>query len=337
MKKVFCFLIVSMFCINPVGIGLAAEKTIVIRIGNIYSMDTVINYGCKKFKNIMEERTDGRVKVKIYPNSQLGPAVSMLGAVKKGSQEIFVGANGWAARFTSEFQLLNPPFAWKTKDEKRAFIDSPFHQESKEKVRKKHGIVILADDWYRGSRCLFTKKPVRKLEEIKGMKIRVPKSQAKIAGWKALGAAPTPMPWGELYMGLKTNIVDGLESPLDTIAPSKLYEVAKYFTYTDNDFIWSAVYCNEKFYLGLPEDIRGILHEALREASTYHNKTQKKLYDKYYEEMENAGVTFIKLGPEERQRWYDVGQKCLLELEKTKKWWPKGTVEEIKKSTAKYR
>ncbi|MBW1801231.1 MAG: TRAP transporter substrate-binding protein [Deltaproteobacteria bacterium] len=342
MEKTFfrsvIFILIFVVCIFFSGfVSLAAEPVKTIRIGSILPKNNPLTPVVYKLRDMVSNRTKGRIKIVYHPNSELGSAVEQISGVRMGTQEVWLGSNGQMARLLSTFQLLNPAFAYKDKADKKAFLDSPFFSQMREELRKKFGVVMLSHDWFRGYRNILTKKPVRKLDDLKGIKLRVPRSQAKLFSWKTFGASPTPTSAAEIYMSLREGVIEGVEYNLFVFHYDHFDEICKYCTLTNHDASYNSLLINQKIWNSIQKGDREIILDAISECSKWHEERMNQLT----EEIKNAmnkeqNVTFINLAPEERIKFVRAGQKVFDELEMTKKWWPKCTVEKIRAKDPQY-
>jgi TRAP-type C4-dicarboxylate transport system substrate-binding protein len=169
------------------------------------------------FKGVLERESLGQVKVNIFPSSQLGKEREMMEALQLGSIRAVIITEGTTVNFFAPMGVLGIPFLYPSIDVAWKVMDGPFGQNLKEVMRKETGLRIVATAAPGPFRNFGTKKPVRKLEDLKGVRIRTMQHPGHQAMVKALGAAPTPLPFGEVYSAIKTGVVDGLELPYQAI------------------------------------------------------------------------------------------------------------------------
>lgn len=304
-------------------------ESITLRLGSIMHKDHPHSDAVLKMASMMDERTKGRVKIIYYPHSELGDAVQQISGVRSGAQDIWNGANGQMARTMPAFNVLSPGFAYSDKDAKRAFLRSNFFMELREELRKKFGLLMLTNEWFRGYRELFTLAPVKKLEDLKGLKLRTPPSPSKILAWQKLGAAPTPTAAGEVYMALKEKVIEGCELDLYSIRSNRYDEICKYATLTGHEAVFASIVINEKVWNRISKDDQKTMLDVIKECGEWVEKKWESGITSLIASMEKEEkVTFIRLSSEERDRWLKIGQQAFQELEE-KKWWPAGTVKKI--------
>lgn len=308
----------------------AAQKVTTIRVGSTLVKEHPLSEAIYHLSAQVAQKTNGRIVIQYHPNSELGKAVEQLSGVRMGVQEMFFGANGRFSRIAKEFNLLSPSFTYKTAEDKLALLNSKFFAKLWVDLQTKYGLVVLNWDWLRGYRNLATKKPVVNLEELKGLKLRVPPSPAKIVVWKMLGASPTPTASSEQYMALKEGVIDGVEHNLFSIHGKHLDEIVKYVTMTKHEPIFCGFVVNGNFWNSLAPADRSIIQNAIKQAREWAAARSAKMNQEYINEMKTKEkVNFLELSPAERDRWFAIGAKAFQKLEDTKNWWPKGTVAKI--------
>ncbi len=315
----------------------AAQAPRTMRIGADVPKDVPASQGISCMAEQVGKRTAGRVKLEYYPNSQLGTAEEQIAGTRAGSQDGWFGAAGQMARLLSTYQVMSPAFAHRDRGAVLAVLRSPFFDGVRAELQQKHGLVTLFYDWFRGDRQLLTKRPIRKLEDLQGLKLRVPPSPAKVFAWKKLGASPTPIPPSELYLALKEGIVDGVEIEIETMHAEHLDEIVKYLTLTHHESSFASLVINQKFWEILTGDERKTLKEAADECGRWVSANVDALDKKTAETMnKELKVELITLTPAQREPFFTLGQQGLDELEVQRKWWPAGTVAKIRAKDPQY-
>jgi tripartite ATP-independent transporter DctP family solute receptor len=287
-----------------------AQGAIQIKYAVVGPDDHPYTIMAKKFKELVEDKTNGQVQVTIFPNAQLGSEREMAEGVRMGTiQMTTVTSDGTLPAWTPELQVFSIPYLFRDRDHAYKVLDG--------NVGKELGDKLLAQ----GLRSLgfcelgwrhFTNnvRPIAKPEDAKGLKIRVQEAKVWFSLVKALGATPTPIPFGELYTALQQRTVDGQENPVATIRSMKFYEVQKYLTLDGHTYSAGSVLINPKFYDSLSPDIQKAIQDSATEAISYQREViaQKEaedlqfLKDKGMEVTEpdrNAFVEATKNVPEE--------------------------------------
>src|SRR5690606_5637443 len=262
--------------------------------------DTPKGKAAEEFKKLAEERTHGRVKVEVYPNSQLYKDKEELEALQLGSVQMLAPS---LAKFgplgVREFEVFDLPYLFDSYDDLHKVTAGPVGKQLMAKLDSK-GIIGLAF-WDNGFKVMTDNKPLREPADFRGQKMRIQSSKVLDAQFRALGAIPQVMAFSEVYQALQTGVVDGTENTPSNVYTQRMNEVQKYLTLSNHGYIGYAVIVNKKFWEGLPADIRTTLEGAMRDATTYGNEIAKKENDDALEKIKAAGKTeFITLTPEQK-------------------------------------
>lgn len=293
-------------CLSTAGItgtALAAEEPIIIKFSHVVATDTPKGKAAEQFKKLAEERTHGRVKVEVYPNSQLYKDKEELEALQLGSVQMLAPS---LAKFgplgVREFEVFDLPYMFDSYDELHKVTEGPVGKQLMAKLDSK-GIIGLAF-WDNGFKVMTDNKPLREPADFRGQKMRIQSSKVLDAQFRALGAIPQVMAFSEVYQALQTGVVDGTENTPSNVYTQRMNEVQKYLTLSNHGYIGYAVIVNKKFWEGLPSDIRTTLEGAMRDATTYGNEIAKKENDDALEKIKATGKTeFITLTPEQKADW----------------------------------
>jgi C4-dicarboxylate-binding protein DctP len=274
------------------GANAVAQQPIVIKFSHVVALDTPKGKAAEYFKKLAEERTKGRVKVEVYPNSTLYKDGEEMEALQLGSVQMLAPS---VAKFgplgAREFEVFDLPYIFDNFDELHKVTGGPVGKKLFQKLETK-GIVGLAF-WDNGFKDMSANKPIKVPADYKGMKMRIQSSKVLGDQMKALGAIPQVMAFSEVYQALQTGVVDGTENPPSNFYTQKMNEVQKYLAMTDHGVIEYAVIVNKKFWDGLPADIRSTLEGAMQDATKYANDIAKKENDDALEAVRKAGKTQI--------------------------------------------
>jgi C4-dicarboxylate-binding protein DctP len=283
--------------------GAYAQAPIIIKFSHVVAVDTPKGKGAEFFKKRAEELTKNRVKVEVYPNSQLYKDGEEMEALQLGSVQMLAPS---VAKFgplgAREFEAFDLPYLFDNFEELHKVTQGPIGKQLFQKLESK-GITGLAF-WDNGFKDMSANKPLKLPGDVKGLKMRIQSSNVLEAQMRALGAIPQKMAFSEVYQGLQTGVVDGTENPPSNFYTQKMHEVQKYMTMTDHGVIEYAVIVNKKFWDGLPADIRSALEAAMVEATKFANEIAKKENDEALEGVKKSGKTqIIVLSPEEKAAW----------------------------------
>lgn len=224
------------------------------------------------FANQLKEKSNGRIELTLYPNSQLGDDRSMLDQVSGGALDMMFTEISRFSIFYPEAEIYVLPYMMKDFNHiQRATWETEFGKNLIEKINNELGITILSQA-YNGTRETTSNRPINSIKDMKGLKLRVPTAPANLNFAKYSGASPTPMAFTEVYLALQTNSVDGQENPLSAIKAQKFYEVQPYLAMTNhiiNDQLY--VISNSTMEM-LPEDLQEVVKQAAIDAANYHTK-----------------------------------------------------------------
>jgi C4-dicarboxylate-binding protein DctP len=277
----------------------AAQAPIVIKFSHVVASDTPKGKAADKFKELAEKYTDGKVKVEVYPNSTLYKDKEELEALQLGAVQMLAPSNSkFGPIGVKEFEVFDLPYILPDLTTLRKVTDGPLGAKLLKLLDSK-GMTGLAY-WDNGFKEMSANKKLISPADYKGVKFRIQSSKVLEAQFRALGAIPQVMAFGEVYQALQTGVVDGQENTWSNIYTQKMHEVQKYATVTNHGYIGYVVVVNKKFWDGLPADIRTQLDKAMKEATAFGNSQSQKENDEALEAIKKAGKTeIITLTPEQ--------------------------------------
>jgi C4-dicarboxylate-binding protein DctP len=292
-----------------------AQQPIVIKFSHVTSTDSPKGMAGEYFKKIMEERSKGKVKVELYPNSTLYKDKEEIEALQMGAVQMLAPAPGkFGPMGVREFEVLDLPFLFDNVAEAHKVTDGPIGQGMLKKLEAK-GITGMAF-WNNGFKEMTANKPLRKPEDFRGLKMRIQSSKVLDAQMRSVGANPQMMAFSELYQGLQTGVVDGQENPTSNIYTQKMHEVQKYLTMSDHGYHGYVVIMNKRFVDGLPADVKTTLNGALKDTTAYFDGIAKKENDDALEKIRKSGKTeIITLTKDERNAWKKAMVKTHKQME----------------------
>ena len=289
-----------------------AQQPIVIKFSHVVAIDTPKGKGAERFKQLAEERTKGRVKVEVYPNSSLFKDGEEMEALQLGSVQMLAPS---LAKFgplgVREFEVFDLPFMFDDYAQLHKVTDGPVGRMLFKKLDSK-GIVGLAY-WDNGLKVMSANKPLRVPDDMRGLKMRIQSSKVLGDQMKAVGALPQVMAFSEVYQAMQTGVVDGSENTPSNMFTQKHHEVQKYTSVTNHGYIGYAVIANKKFWDGLPPDIRATLEGAMADATNYANDIAQKENDDALEGIRKSGRSeVIVLTDAQKAAW----KKAMLPVHK---------------------
>lgn len=288
-----------------------ADKTINLKVGHVLAPTHPYHLGLTKFSELVSEKTGGKVKVDVFPSSQLGNEREMIEALQMGTLDMTLVSTAPLAGFSNKFLVFDLPFIFQTREQAYKVVDGPIGTDIMQSLQQ-NGIVGLGY-WENGFRNLTnSKRPVVKPEDAKGLKIRTMENKIHMASFKAVGADPTPMAFGELYTALQQKTVDGQENPLAIIYTSKFYEVQKYLSMTGHFYAASPLLVSKAVWDKLPADAQKALQEAAIEARDYERGLIQESDQKLLDEVKKLGMEVAEV---DKAEWIKAMEPVYQEYE----------------------
>ena len=254
--------------------------------------------GAEKFAEIVAAKSGGKLKVNLFPGGVLGGDAQTVSALQGGTVEMTALNSGILASQVKDFEAYDFPFMFANPKEADAVVDGPFGQKLHARLQDK-GIVGLAY-WELGFRNITnSKRPINKVEDLEGLKLRVIPNAINVDWVKAVGANPTPMAFPEVYAGLESKAIDGQENPLNVILANKFAEVQKFLVLSNHQYNPQSVIISKKVWDTLSPAEKKILQEAAIEAGAFQRKTSREAAAGQLDALKKAGMTVTELPPAE--------------------------------------
>jgi TRAP-type transport system periplasmic protein len=276
-------------------------KTHNFKVAFVQTIDHPHGIGAKKFGELLEQKSGGKMKAKAFGGGSLGGDAQVISSLQGGVVEMTLVSPGLLTGLIKEFSVFDLPFMFTSYREVDAVMDGPVGTRLLGMLNDK-GLIGLGY-WDHGFRNLTTaKRPINKMEDISGLKVRVIQIPIFIDTFSALGANPVPLPFPELYTALETGTVDGQENPFASIETSKFFEVQKYAATTGHVYNPLVAIFSKKVWDKLTEDERRIVQEAATEAGLYERKVSREANEKSMQTLRGEGMQITELSPEEIDR-----------------------------------
>ncbi len=269
--------------------GFAQSAT--LNVNSALTADDPMFRGLEAFKQGVESRTNGRVQVRLYPSSQLGPDEDVLEQARAGAGVAVLVDGGRIAPFVREFGILGAPYLANGFPELRKIATSPLFERWAERLRGASGHQVLSFNWFQGDRHLLTNKPVSTPADLAGVRLRTPGAPVWLETIRAMGATPTPLPWTEVYSALQLRAIDAAEAQYPAVWGSRLYEVIKHVTKTAHINLITGLVGSRTWFDRQSAEVRTILkEEALKGGDVGSQATIESLND-FEQRLRQAGVT----------------------------------------------
>jgi TRAP-type transport system periplasmic protein len=264
----------------------AQDKKYVAKLGDLLSPDHPHSRTWNYFKEKVTEKTKGRVEIQVFTGGQLGNQKDLFLGMQMGNVEMGKIPFSVATEWIPECKVFDLPYLFNSRGDLLKVYDSAYGKRFFNEKFAKQGLMSLiwVDD---GNRSIYThSKPIRKPEDLKGMKIRTMSSDIMLQTITAMGGLPNNLSWGELYMALQQKVLDGAENCPVLFFTSKHWEVCKTFSLTEQFWVVLPLFASKKWFDGLPRDVQGQVLEAAYDAEKY--------FVKIYSEDENKAIGWIK-------------------------------------------
>lgn len=266
-----------------------AAKIILKVASNQTGDENSVNWGWKRFGEIVEKKLPGAVDFQFYPAGQLGGDKAFLEGLRLGTIQMAV--IGQVSNVAPRMGLLDVAYLFASYEQAEQYLNSPAYAELESELPAK-GLQPFPKAWWWSSWRNLTnsRRPVKTPDDLKGLKIRVPTQQGHLKAFQAFGANATPMDFTEVYTALQTGVIDGQENPAEIILSNKLYEVQKYFSLTRHMFWAPPPLASKAWWDHLPADIRGGLEAALLEVAPLQRKFSRDHDAEYLKQLEQKGM-----------------------------------------------
>jgi C4-dicarboxylate-binding protein DctP len=318
----------------------AQPKPVVIKVANagpnVPDNRTVI--ALDMFKRMVEGQTRGALEVRAYHASSLGSEREALEGIKIGTIEMGTLSAGTVPGFFAPAMVYDIPYLFSSAPLAWEVFNGPFGRDFSEAMRKATGVRILGIT-ENGFRNFTANKPLRKPEDLKGMKIRTMENPVYIAMMKAFGAEPTPIAFGELYMALQQKVVDAQENPVVLIHDMKFYEVQKYMILDGHVYNPLFIFINDKFFNSLTASQQNVLQDAGKLLATAHNGFSQRQNILGVDELKKKGMDVYAPSLEEIDSFRKIAQPAALKFirEKAGEDWVNRMLKSVQDVEAYYR
>lgn len=286
-----------------IGTASAQEKTLRFAYQNV--AETPQGQGAVKFADLVKQKSGGKMDVRLFPGGTLGGDLQTVSALQGGTIDLTVLNAGLLVGLDKQFALLDLPFLFNTPEEADAIVDGTIGQKLAKGLEDK-GLMGLGY-WELGFRhTTNSRRPITKVEDFKGLKLRVLQSPLFIDLFNTLGANAVPMPFPEVYAALEQKVVDGQENPYPTVLGAKLNEVQKYLTNTRHIYNAQSVLISKKTWDGLSADQKKIISDSAAEAQAYQRKFSRDSMNAALADLKKSGMEANDLSAPEMTRLRDA-------------------------------
>ena len=270
----------------------------IIRMAYVSGPTELLHRGAEDFARRVADKSNGKLRVRLYPSGQLGDDRETVEGMKLRSIDMTVMGCAIIGWYAPEYGVAEAPFVFRDYEHIEHVWSGPIGDELRDAMQSRTGVRML-HIWYRGPRYLTTtSRKIHSPDDLRGLKLRVPELEVYIKSWQTFGANVTPLPFTDMFMALKLGVVEGQENPLATILGNNLHEVQKYVMETQH-LIGFYIFCVGPYFDEyFTKDEQKIILEAARESTDWHNREVERSESEYRKEIEAAGVEFVSVDRE---------------------------------------
>ena len=276
------------------GEPVKTEDKAQMKLATLTPASHTYNQAANKFAELVKQRSQGRIEVKVYPDGQLGKGErELLEAIQQGTLDIYVGSTAPLSGFSPSMGILDIPFLFRDYAHADKVLDGPIGLSLLKELEKANlkGLAF----WENGFRNLTNSKlAVKTPDEAKGLKIRTQENKIHLTAWKAAGVNPVPMAWGEVYGALQQKTIDGQENPVAVIHSAKLNEVQKYLSMTQHVYSPAVLIVSAKKWQAIPPADQEMLLKTALEVAQFERKLGRDAEEKQVAELTARGMTVTK-------------------------------------------
>ena len=271
----------------------AMADEVTLQLGFENSASEPIGQALQKWADLVEEQGDGTLHIELYPDSQLGSKSELIDGMTFGETYMTLADGAFYADYgVKDFGIVFGPFLFDNWDQCWTLTESDWYAEQCDKLADQ-GLKIVCSNWKYGERHTLTTKKVETVDDLAGLKIRVPSNEIQTQGFNALGATATGMDLGDVYQALQTGTIDGAENPLATLYGRKLHEVAKYLILDGHVLNFTTWVMSNDVWESLTEEQQELLVSTGQEAGIYNNELVDEMNDEYLQMMIDEGVEVV--------------------------------------------
>ncbi len=308
--SVAILLLLALLALLGVGCGgrawdyeqVSKEERIVIKFSHVVAENTPKGLAAQRYAKLVKERTGGRVEVQVYPNSVLYKDGEEMDALLEGNVQMIAPATSKISDLFPQWQLLDLPFLFNNYEDVRRTFDGPVGTQLLALLESKNMLGLAI--WENGFKVMSANKPLRRVEDFRGLRFRIMPSKVLAAQFSRLGAVPIVFSFDQVYGALEQGLVDGLENPPSNLFSKRFHERQSHITVSNHGYIGYVVLVNRSFWESLPRDIRVILEETMAEVTQWEREVAREYNQQDLEWIRREGTSVIyHLTPRERDEW----------------------------------
>jgi tripartite ATP-independent transporter DctP family solute receptor len=290
-------IVIAALCVllaGAAGPALAQAPKYTLKFNHVLGPKEPYHEGFLSWAKAVEARTNGALRIEVYHSAQLGVEEDILEQIRQGAN---IGQNTDSARmgnYIPGIAIMNGPYFAETLEDVAKLRKAPTVVKWLDELAARFGFQVLSFNWVQGYRHFFTNKPIRRPEDLKGLRIRTPPAPIWQESIRALGATPVAMAFGDMYPGLQQRAIDGVELVYNNIPGGKFYEVLKFANETRHIMLINFEVVSAKWFASLPKDVQQILVEECDKAGEATSRRIFKLEEDVERDLRKRGMTIVK-------------------------------------------
>jgi TRAP-type transport system periplasmic protein len=270
-----------------------AQAVMNLRLAHVLSPAEPAHEACVRFAERVTERSQGKIKMEVFPQGQLGGNKEMHELMKQGANVIILTDPSGVGDFIPDFGVLNGPYLLKQPQEFKKILTSQWYAELNAKGQREQSIRVVSFNGFFGGRHALANKPLRTPDDFKGVAFRVPPTLMWLETFKALGTRPVTIPWPEIYSAMQQGVADAVEAPLASLWGSKLHETRKVISLTSHFLSWVGWVINERVWQRIAADLRPMVQEECIAAGDFMTEKTLAVQAELTKRFQDAGITIV--------------------------------------------
>jgi len=288
------------------------EKTYKIKASHTTQEGSNMDDTYQKFKEVVEDKSDGQIEVEVYPSGQLAPSdEDTLKGIMSGSIEVGSVATLVMSDITPEYKIFDFPYLFDLDSAEKFTEESDIYEEMKKDFEEETGVYVMSNYALGPYATINSENPIEKPSDFEGIKIRTPQASVVMDTFETLGASPTPVEYGEVFNAIQQGVVDGVMTTGELIYSDKFYENAKYFTDLEHNVSVHPFMINQEFLDELPKDLQETVLDSAEEATDFGWENAQTEHDKVLDKFEEEGVEVTDLSSEQIEEFEEAVQPAI--------------------------
>lgn len=293
----------------------SSDDQLTITFAHVSAEATSTHKAALKFKEVVEEKSNGKIAVNVYPNAQLGGDRELIENTQNGNVTAMLSSPAPQVNFVPSATIFDTPFVFSDLEHGRSVLEDPDFIKAIGKEYEKAGFHYMGASG-QGFRTLTANEKITSVDQLKGLTIRTMENKYHMQTWKLLGANPTPLTFNELYTALQQGTVDAQENPVELVYSQKFYEQQKYIMNTNHILQTNTWIMNKDFYDSLSDDLKAVIDEAAKEAVDTANKVNDENEPDYEKAIKDYGCEFVEVPQDQLNKISEMVKPVYDEIKK---------------------